>query len=315
MFKAIRKYVVTVVLMVSIFLAVPCIITLSITGVVGNNTQDDAVTGRRVVVRYGNATKTYDVNKFIAMVLASRLNISSEVEVLKAQSVMVRTDIYRMMGDEYSIESETLKMPYLTERQMKSQWGKDYDTKYNLIMDCVGATTGMVLTYNGELIEAKMQEVSGGKTLSGEKYLGENYKYLAEVECTQDIQSPNFLRVVTFSNKEFVKKIKQEYADVGLDESNPLSGIQIVSKSDSGYVLKLQVGNVVLSGGTLANILGINSSCMTFEESDAGIKITTKGVGDGFGVSLYYADYLAKTGMDYKSILSKFYSGTTLTTG
>ncbi len=312
MWKKLRKNVFSGFIIISIFLAVPSIITLAVTGVVGQNSEDELISGRRVVVKYGNGTKTYEVNEFIGMVLASRFHISSEVELLKAESIMVRTDIYRMMGDEYSIDSEQLKMPYLTERQMKNQWGESYDVNYNMIMDCVSATKGTVITYKGELIEAKMQEVSGGKTLSGSKYLGEKYAYLAEVECTQDIQSENYLRVVTLSNKEFVKKIKNVYADVGLNESKPLSGMQIVSKSDSGYVLKIQVGNVVMSGGTFANILGINSPCMTIDESDGGVKITTKGVGDGFGVSLYYADYLAKNGEKCENILAKFYSGTTL---
>lgn len=312
MWKKLRKNVFSGFIIISIFLAVPSIITLAVTGVVGQNSEDELISGRRVVVKYGNGTKTYEVNEFIGMVLASRFHISSEVELLKAESIMVRTDIYRMMGDEYSIDSEQLKMPYLTERQMKNQWGESYDINYNMIMDCVSSTKGTVITYKGELIEAKMQEVSGGKTLSGSKYLGEKYAYLAEVECTQDIQSENYLRVVTLSNKEFVKKIKNVYADVGLNESKPLSGMQIVSKSDSGYVLKIQVGNVVMSGGTFANILGINSPCMTIDESDGGVKITTKGVGDGFGVSLYYADYLAKNGEKCENILAKFYSGTTL---
>lgn len=312
MWKNFRKNVFTGFIIISIFLAVPCIITLAVTGIVGQSGEEEIVSGRRVTVKYGNGTKTYEVNKFIAMVLASRFDISSEIEVLKAESIMVRTDIYRMMGSEYSIDSETLQMPYLTERQMKSKWGESFDEKYNLILDCVAATKGTVITYNGELIEAKMQEVSGGKTLSGSKYLGEKYAYLAEVECTQDIQSENYLRVVTFSNKEFVKKIKNVYADVGLDENAPLSGVQIVSKSESGYVLKIQVGNVVVSGATLANILEINSSCMTIEDSDGGVKITTKGVGDGFGVSLYYADFMAKNGSTYNDILGKFYSETSL---
>ncbi|MBQ4284799.1 MAG: SpoIID/LytB domain-containing protein [Lachnospira sp.] len=312
MWKKLRKNVFIGFIIVSIYLLVPCMITLAVTGVVGQSESEELISGRRVIVKSGNVTKTYEVNKFIAMVLASRWDISKEMEVLKAQSIMVRTDIYRMMGEEYSIDSDKLQMPYLTERQMKNKWGESFEINYNLIMDCVNSTTGTVITYNGQLIEAKMQEVSGGKTLSGSMYLGENYAYLAEVECTQDIQSPNFLRVVTFSNKEFVKKIKNAYQDVVLDESNPLGAVQIVSKSESGYVIKIQVGNVVLSGGTLANILGINSSCMMLEKSDEGVKITTKGVGDGFGVSLYYADYMAKNGNSYEEILARFYSKTTL---
>ncbi len=313
MWKNFKKNVFSGFIIISIFLTVPCIITLSVTGIVEQSGADEIISGRRVVVKYGAGIKAYEVNKFIAMVLASRLHISSEVEVLKAESIMVRTDIYRMMGEEYSIDGEALNMPYLTERQMKNQWGENYESNYNMIMDCVAATQGVVITYNNELIEAKMQEVSGGKTLSGSRYLGEKYGYLAEVDCTQDIQSEKYLQVTTLSNKDFVKKIKNVYEDVGLDESAPLSKVQIASKSESGYVLKIQVGNVVLSGSSLAQILGIPSACMTMEECEEGVKITTKGVGDGFGVSLYYADFMAKNGSSYEDIITTFYSEISLT--
>ena len=91
-----------------------------------------------------------------------------------------------------------------------------------------------------------------------------------------------------------------------------MSGIQIVSKTDGGYVLKIQVGNVVMSGTTFAGIMEINSSCLTIERADSGIKITTKGSGDGFGVSIFHADEMAKAGGTYEDILKKFYSGITL---
>ncbi len=312
MLKSMRKRLFVGIIILSIYLAVPCIITLMVTGIVDENVSDEIINGRRVEVKYNNATKSVEVNKFIIMVLADKLPQSSEIEVIKAESIMIRTDIYRMMGDDYSISSDKLGMSYITERGMKSQWGSQFEEKYNLLADCVAATNGTVILYNDKLIEAKMQASSNGKTLSGSQCLGDEYAYLSEVECPGDIKSPDFLQVKTFSNKEFVKKIQSRYKDVGLDEKNPMSGIQIVSKTDSGYVLKIQVGNVVMSGASFAGIMQINSSCLTIEKADSGIKITTKGCGDGFGVSIFHADEMAKEGSSYEDILKKFYSGITL---
>ena len=58
-----------------------------------------------------------------------------------------------------------------------------------------------------------------------------------------------------------------------------------MSKTDSGYVTKIQAGNVIMSGTEFAKILGLSSAAMTIENSNGKIKITTKGLGDGMGVS------------------------------
>lgn len=60
-----------------------------------------------------------------AMVLADRLYMGDEVELLKAESIMIRTDIYRMMGEQMNIDCEQLGMSYLTTSQMKKKWSKD----------------------------------------------------------------------------------------------------------------------------------------------------------------------------------------------
>lgn len=309
--KKLKKGMILVAVVLLIYMLVPFVMTMAITGVIEENLSDELVNGRRVVVRYKNASKSMDINKFIILALANRLSDSAEIEVLKAESVMIRTDIYRMMGDAMSIDSNDLGMDYMTEKQMKSAWGEQYEENYNLIADCVAATSGRLMSYNGQLIEARSTAISCGQTLSGTDILGPDYAYLAGVDCPDDLTSENFLAVSTFSNKDFVKKLKSQYADIGLDESNPTGSIQVVSKADNGYVVKLQVGNVIMSGSKFAEILEINSACMTIENLDGSVKITTKGKGSGFGVSLYSADIMARNGSSYEEILKKFYSGIT----
>ena len=297
----------TVLIILLIYCMFPTVCTLVFTGTVDENVSDELINGRRVVVKYKYSSKTIDINKFIAMILAYRFEGSNEVEVLKAQSIMIRTDIYRIMGDSMSIDSDELGMNYLTESQMKNKWGDNYTKNYNLITDSVASTGSTVICYNDKLIEARYTDVSNGKTLSGEKLLGEEYKYLAEADCSKDIECQNYLAVQTFSNKDFVKKLTSHFADIGLSAENPFSEIQIISKDENGYVLKMQVGNVIMTGSTFAAILEINSPCMTLEQQTDGIKITTKGKGDGFGLSVYTADIMAKDGSSYEEILNYFY--------
>lgn len=48
---------------------------------------EDYSDGRKVIVKYRNATQEVGVDRFVAMVLAKRLYMSSEVEVLKQKAL------------------------------------------------------------------------------------------------------------------------------------------------------------------------------------------------------------------------------------
>ena len=112
-----------VIVFIAIYLLIPTIVTLNVTGVVYTPVNEDYSDGRKVTVKYRNATQEVSVDRFVAMVLAKRLYMSSEVEVLKAESIMIRTDVYRLMGEQMSIDSSELGMEYMTTQQMKSEIG------------------------------------------------------------------------------------------------------------------------------------------------------------------------------------------------
>jgi stage II sporulation protein D len=308
----IGKKVGLLLLVLFVYMMVPFAITMSVTGIIEEDVSDQLINGRRVVVQYKNASKSMDINKFIIFVLADRFSMSDQIEVLKAESVMIRTDIYRMMGDNMSIDSTSLGFSFKTEQQMKNEWGDLYETNYNLIADCVAYTGDQVIVYNSKLIEARYTPISNGTTLAGADFLGEEYAYLAKVACPNDIECPDYLAVYTYSYKDFVKKLKAQYQDVGLDESNPYKDIQVVSKTEDGYIVKLQVGNVIMTGTKFKDIMGINSSCMVIDNLGDCIKITTKGKGDGFGMSIFTADFMARQGTSYNDILQTFYTGITI---
>lgn len=190
---------------------------------------------------------------------------------------------------------------------MKNIWGTDYQKNYDLIADCTASTSGVIMGCDGKPIDARYTEVSGGFTLSGTDILGSEYRYLTRIDCSEDMTSPDYLAVTTFSYKDFIKKMQKKYENIGLNESNPTKEIQIVSKTADGYVQKLQVGDVVMSGEEFVEITGINSAIMTIEDANGSIRITTKGKGSCFGVSMYTANIMAEQGSTYDVILNKFY--------
>lgn len=303
-----KKKCAAVIVFIAIYLLIPTIVTLNVTGVVYTPVNEDYSDGRKVTVKYRNATQEVSVDRFVAMVLAKRLYMSSEVEVLKAESIMIRTDVYRLMGEQMSIDSSELGMEYMTTQQMKSKWGKDYEDNYNLVKDCTAATSGLAIRYNDKYIEARYTYITSGSTLSGASILGDEYAYLSSVECNNDKNAQDYLVVKTISNKDFVNSFEKKYDSINLDKNNLAQQIQIVSKNEAGYVLKLQIGNVVMSGSEFAYVLGINSPNFSIEYMQTGVKITTIGVGEGFGVSVYTADCMAKAGSSYEDIIETFYN-------
>ena len=258
-----KKKCAAVIVFIAIYLLIPTIVTLNVTGVVYTPVNEDYSDGRKVIVKYRNATQEVGVDRF---------------------------------------------MEYMTTQQMKSKWGKDYEDNYNLVKDCTAATSGLAIRYNDKYIEARYTYITSGSTLSGASILGDEYAYLSAVECNNDKNAQDYLVVKTISNKDFVNSFEKKYDSINLDKNNLAQQIQIVSKNEAGYVLKLQIGNVVMSGSEFAYVLGINSPNFSIEYMQTGVKITTIGVGEGFGVSVYTADCMAKAGSSYEDIIETFYN-------
>ena len=172
------------IIIIVIFLFTPFLITISMTGVIESNISDSLVEVRRVNVKYKNGSQAIDISKYIIGVLASRLSLSSQVEVLKAESIMIRTEIYRCMGDKMDIDSTDLNLVYLSEKEMQTLWGDSYTDNYNLIVDCISATSGRLINCNGQLIEPMYHEVSAGKTRNASQVFSgstTDYSYLTSV--------------------------------------------------------------------------------------------------------------------------------------
>ena len=188
-FFADMKKILTVILIFCIYVAVPAVITLSVNSDDSQGVSQENIYGPRVNVKYKNGTKSVSVNEYVTMVLAKRFESGDETETLKAMGIMIRTDIYRVMGDEMSVDSETLGMEYFTKNVMKNEWGNNFEEYYNHVNDSVMSTGQMVITYNNNLIDAKYSRVCNEKTLSGTELLGADYAYLVPADCPEDMMS------------------------------------------------------------------------------------------------------------------------------
>ena len=113
---------------------------------------------------------------------------------------------------------------------------------------------------------------------------------------------------------ELAEKLQKADNSLVLNPDEIPGNIQIIARDDSGYVTQVQIGTVTLSGEQFRQYLDLNSACFYIKEVEGQVRILTKGLGHGLGLSQYGANEMAKKGKDYKEILNYYYKGVELKT-
>lgn len=230
--------------------------------------------------------------EFLTGVVAAEIPAEYGIETLKAQAVLARTYIYRLVDPGLErIREEELDIDCLSMREMEKKWGKEHFREYyGKIRTAVQETEGLVAEYDGELIEPFYCEASAGKTRELAAY-----PYICSVESPGDLGAGEFLCVRTFTEAEFADKIgriggPRPGAD-GIAEK-----IQIIERDDAGYVKRVQIGDMDYSGDEVRDSLGLLSSCFHFSSADGKIRVSSKGIGSGYGFSQAGADAMERAG-------------------
>ncbi len=254
------------------------------------------------IVQVQTKQKTLQVplDDYLVGVIAGEMPASFEVEALKAQAVASRTFV---LSRNLKVDNTTNSQVYLSDEQMKKNWGKSYDQNKEKIQKAVKDTHNQVLTYKGDYISALFFSSSNGKTVNCGDYFAGDKVYLKAVNSKWDIEEdPQFIRTKTFTKKQLANIF-------GIDSVK----MQIMSYTKSGYVQKVIVNNKEYSGREIREKLNLASSCFQIELTSKGYKFITKGNGHGVGMSQYGAQGMAKENKNYKDILNHYYQNVDLT--
>lgn len=287
-------------------LCLPWIVTLSFGQ---NKTQyiyNTKESGRYVRLDEGKV----DVEDFTAYILSRQMDISTEEEALKAQAVIIRTHLYKMMDEENKsiLDGNNTEFAYYTYKELEKLWGDDFTLKFNKLMKVVSATSMEVITYNDKVIKPYYHWSSSGNTRDGQSVLGEEYGYLKSVQSSRDVEAKEYLQGVVVEKKEFVRKLREFNNEVSISDEAPLETLQIVERCSGGYISSVQIGNIMISGDEFAYIYSLASPNFQVDEYDGNVRIVTKGSGHGLGLSMYGAMQLAKNGKSYQEILNHYYT-------
>jgi stage II sporulation protein D len=167
-----------------------------------------------------------------------------------------------------------------------------------------------VLTYDGEPVLAAYHAMSTGMTESAGNVWTASVPYLIPVESDGDSLSTNYVSETTFSRDELKEKLLRAFPDAVFNDDDPLSWLDPIEYSQSGYITLILVGGVEAHGTQVRAALGLRSSCFGVDFSGDTFTIETTGYGHGVGMSQSGADFMARQGSDCAQILSHYYPGT-----
>jgi len=166
----------------------------------------------------------------------------------------------------------------------------------------------MVVTYQGEPVDAVFHSTCGGHTENSEEVWSASLPYLKGVTCTYCTHSPWTEKKFTYTLQEFSRLVSS------CPQASPASAylqpaFTVMDKSTSNRLKTLKVNNLSFTGNELRNLLNLPSTRVRWSVEGNNIVFTANGYGHGVGLCQYGADGMAKEGYNYKEILSHYYQG------
>ncbi len=275
----------------------------------------------RVFINQENKTIEMDLEAYIKSVVASEMPGEFQEEALKAQAVAARTYAMarmRMFGENGHPNHSQAPLcdgvhcqVYISYEKLKEIKSSDWILKYwEKISEAVEDTRGLVMTYEGELVDQPLfHSTSGGNTENSEDVFTTSVPYLRSVASPFEIKAPYYKDSVTISLNDFKSQILSKYKNLSIDLNHFQDSVKILERSSGGRVSEIKVGNLILSGRDVREMLGLRSANFTIESKNNQITFNTIGYGHGVGMSQWGANGMAEQGSDYIEILKHFYQG------
>ena len=83
-----------------------------------------------------------------------------------------------------------------------------------------------------------------------------------------------------------------------------------IERDSAGYVKRAQIGNMDYTGDEVRDSLGLSSSCFYFSSADGKIRVSSKGIGSGYGFSQAGADAMEREqGSAFQELLKYYFQG------
>ena len=175
----------------------------------------------------------------------------------------------------------------------------------------VRATDGLVIRYEGELIDATFFSCSGGQTEDAAAVWGSDLPYLRAVESPGEEGAAHFSDETRVPLAEFRAGLEELDPELRLPE-DPADWIGPVTRTAGGGVETITLGGRPFTGKALRKRFGLRSTAFRLRLDSAEAVFETRGYGHRVGMSQYGAEAMARAGNDFETILKWYYRGVTV---
>ncbi|MCK9479879.1 MAG: stage II sporulation protein D [Firmicutes bacterium] len=272
-------------------------------------------------------TNTIDFEEYLKGVVVAEMPASFEKEALKAQAVAARTYAYHKLKQfSDSPSSAPAEHPnaaictnpmhctaYCSYDFLLQKHGLEWMNKnYEKISSCVDETAGEIMVYDEQPILAVFHSASaGGHTQASGDVWERDVPYLKSVQTGGEEQKADYITSVCIKHEDFTKKIIEEFDNAKFPDDFS-KWIGAAAKTDGNYIKSIEVGGVCIDGAKMRTLFDLKSTYFNMSIDDKNVIFEVEGYGHGVGLSQYGANYMAKCGADYKTILENYYDGAAL---
>lgn len=266
-----------------------------------------------------NEVMVIEFEEYLKGVVASEMPAEFNLEALRAQAVTARTYLlYRVKkypdGQPAHagapICTDTHCQVWSSKEQILESHGDEWFNKYwGKIEEAVNSTDGLILTYEGKIIEPLFHSTSGGRTENSEDVFSTAVPYLRSVESPYETEAPKLRASVKITVDEFINKLESSHGDLDIARDNLDEKIKLGELSDGGKIKTIYVDNKEITGREIRSLFNLNSTNFSFIQSGNDLEIITTGYGHGVGMSQWGAEGMADQGYNYPVILKHYFTG------
>lgn len=277
----------------------------------------DADAAVEVALETEGGVETLPLDDYLTGVVLSEMPASFSEAALEAQAVAARTFTLKQMEAGKHAEADLCAdsqccQAWTSRDALAEKLGGSFAMYWDKAAQAVAATDGLVLTYDGALIDAVYFSCSGGTTEDAVAVWGGDVPYLQSVESPGEEISGKFETTVTVSTAEFQRILQTANPAVWLSGA-PSTWFGAATVTDGGGVDTLEIGGQRFRGTELRTLFGLNSAKFTVSASAEEIVFTVSGYGHRVGMSQYGAEAMARAGADFEEILLHYYTGVDIT--
>ncbi|MEG0994406.1 MAG: SpoIID/LytB domain-containing protein [Bacilli bacterium] len=247
----------------------------------------------KIKLKQKDTTICLSMKNYLLGVMANESIPTFENEALKAHAVLLRTYAFKKMLEQGFVDEINDIQCYKDISFFKLLWMENYDFFYKKFIKAIKETSGEYLAKNGTMIKPYFHLAGNGVTETKEN------EYLVSVGSVWDLDDKLYLGHFKIKKKDMAHNLNVL--------ENDLEKVKITKKSKSNRNLELIIGNKLFDGKIFTSLLGLPSEDFTITLTKDEVYFTTRGRGDGLGMSLTGANGMANNRYSYYQILKHYF--------